>query len=244
MSLESLNLHFKNSIMKLRKTLLLLPIAIALATPVAAVQINWGNEIDSDLRDSFGNSLDATFAIQLGYFEKVLGQQFVPTAANTGEWSSHWKVFDQAAFDPLAGYFTSSANLNPEGTSSSTFADNDLGVDFSNQNAYVWIHNSQTPGTGTEWFLGRSATTPAWQIPAKVEDCCDNRPPVEWSITDLEPADAPVFGKQGGTSGAGDYSVTGPYTLQTFSVVPEPSSCLLLTLGGAAVILRRRRPQS
>lgn len=57
---------------------------IALATPVAAVQINWGNEVDSDLRDSFGNSLDATFAIQLGYFEKVLGQEFVPTAANTG----------------------------------------------------------------------------------------------------------------------------------------------------------------
>ena len=227
--------------MKLRKTLLLLPTAIALATPASAIQINWGDEVDSNLRDSFGNSLDATYAIQLGFFEKVLGQQFVPNAANAADWSSHWKVFDQAAFDPLAGYFASTVMLNADGTSSSSFADNDLGLDFSNQDAYIWIHNSETPGTTTEWFLGRSSTGTAWHIPDKVADCCDNRAPLEWSVSDLTLGKVPVFGKQGTDTGGGSYTVTGTYTLQTFTFVPEPSSSLLLALGGVAVALRRRR---
>jgi len=228
--------------MKLRNTLLLLPTVIALATPASAIQINWGDEVDSALRDSFGNSLDATFAIQLGFFEKVLGIQFVPDATNTADWSSHWKVFDQAAFDPLAGYFASTVMLNADGTSSSSFADNDLGLDFSNQDAYIWIHNSETPGTTTEWFLGRSATGTAWHIPDKVAECCDNRPPLEWSVSDLTSGKVPVFGKQGTDTGGGSYTVTGTYTLQTFTFVPEPSSSLLLALGGVVAALRRRRP--
>ena len=227
--------------MKLRNTLLLLPTAIALATPAAAIQINWGDLVDSDLRDSFGNSLDATYAIQLGFFESVLGQQFVPTVANAADWSSHWKVFDQAAFDPLAGYFASTVMLKADGTSSSTFANNDLGLDFSNKDAYVWIHNSKTPATTTEWFLGRSATGTAWHIPDKVAECCDNRTPLEWSVSDLTPGKVPVFGKQGTDTGGGSYTVTGNYTLQTFTFVPEPSSALLLALGGVAAALRRRR---
>lgn len=228
--------------MKLRKTLLLLPTAIALATPASAVQINWGDVVDSDLRDSYGNSLDATYAIQLGFFEKVLGTQFVPTADNAADWSSHWKVFDQAAFDPLAGYFASTVMLNADGTSSGPVADNDLGLDFSNQDAYIWIHNSETPGVNTEWFLGRSSNAAtAWHIPGKVADCCDNRLPLEWSVSDLTPTDTPVYGKQGDVPGAGSYTVTGTYTLQTFTFVPEPSSSLLLALGGVAAVLRRRR---
>ena len=227
--------------MKLPKTLLLLPTAIALATPASAVQINWGNVVDSDLRDSYGNSLNATYAIQLGFFEKVLGVQFVPTATNAADWSSHWKVFDQAAFNPLAGYFASSVMLNGDGTSSSPSADNDLGLDFSNQDAYIWIHNSETPGVNTEWFLARSSTTSVWRTPDKVADCCDNRAPLEWSVSDLTPGTTPVYGKQGNDAGSGIRSVTGPYTLQTFTFVPEPSTSLLLALGGVAMVLRRRR---
>ena len=231
--------------MKLQNTLLLLPMAIALATPSAAIQINWGDLVDSDLRDSYGVPLDATYAIQLGFFEKVLGQQFVPTVENAADWSSHWKVFDQAAFDPLVGYFASTVMLKADGTSSSTFADNDLGLDFSNQNAYIWIHNSETPGTNTEWFLGRSATGTAWTIPAKVAGCCDNRAPLEWSVSDLTSGKVPVFGKQGTDTGGGiNNDITnGIHTLQTFTFVPEPSSALLLALGGVAAVLRRRRTE-
>ena len=119
--------------------------------------------------------------------------------------------------------------------------DNGLGLDFSNQDAYIWIHNTETLGTNTEWFLGRSSTSTAWHIPDKVADCCDNRAPLEWSVSDLRPGDVPVYGKNGTVEGAGSYTVTGNYTLQTFTVVPEPSSSLLLALGGVAAVLRRRR---
>jgi len=227
--------------MKLQKSLLLLPTVIALATPASAVQINWGNQVDSDLRDSFGNPLDGTFAIQLGFFDKVLDEQFVPTAVNAADWSSHWKVFDQAAFNPSSGYFSSSALLRADGSSSSLFADTDEGLDFSNQDAYIWIHNTETLGTNTEWFLARSSTTSVWHIPDKVADCCDHRAPLEWSFSDLQSGTTPVFGKQGIIPGSGVYTTTGTHTLQTFTFVPEPSSSLLLALGGVAVVFRRRR---
>lgn len=221
-----------------RKFLLALPATILFATPAPAIQINWGSEVDSVFRDSFGVPLDTTFAIQLGYFESVLGVPFVPDASNTEDWSVRWKTFDQAAFDPAAGYFTSSAVLNADGSSSSSFADNGLGVDFSNQEAYIWIYNSETPGTLSQWFL---VTTPAWRIPEKADVCCDTRLPVEWSVSDLTNTNTPVYGKQEGVTGAGDYTVTGPYDLQTFSVVPEPSTSLLFVLGGVTAALRRRR---
>lgn len=231
--------------MKLQKILLGLPAAIVLATPASAIQINWGSAVDSVFRDSTGTPLDETFAIQLGYFESVLGEPFVPTATNVTEWSSHWKVFDQAAFNPAEGYFTSSAVMDSTGSSDSPFAT--LGVDFSNQEAYIWIHNTETPDPTAEWFLGRSATasanTSAWTLPAKpADDCCDTTV-LEWSVTDLDSGDTPVYGKQGDQTGSGAFTVTGSgYTLQTFTFVPEPSSSLLLALGGMAVALRRRRP--
>lgn len=235
--------------MKPHKLLLLLAAALLWVTPASAIQINWGSPVDSVLRDSFGVPLDDTFVVQLGYFESVLGVPFVPTAANVDSWSSHWKVFDEASaaagtFDPASGYFTSSAMLNADGGSSSASAS--LGVDFSNQQAYIWVHNSTTPGANTEWFLGRSEGMAGWTLPDKpAVDCCDNLPPLEWSVSDLKGTDTPVFGKQGDVAGAGAYTVTGNYTLQTFtafSVVPEPSAWLLAALGGTGLALRRRRP--
>jgi len=229
---------------KIRKLLLLLPAAIVLASPASAVQINWGCEVDSVLRDSFGNSLDETFAIQLGYFESVLGVAFVPDATNTADWSSRWKTFDQAVFDPSTGYFTSSALLKADGSSSGSFASNGLGVDFSNQDAYIWIYDSKTAAPGTEWFLGRSTTAGGWRLPNKpADDCCDTTV-LEWSVTDLTTSDTPVFGRQGIPQGAGDKTISDPgYTMQTFSVVPEPSSFLLFTLGAVIAAFRRRRPE-
>lgn len=208
--------------------------------PSTAAQIDWGSPVDSVLRDSFGVPLDDTFVVQLGFFESVLGIPFDPSAGNAAEWADHWKVFDQAAYNPKTGYFTSSALLLANGSSSSPFAS--TGVNFSNQDAYVWIYNSTAPGPLTQWFLGRNYSGGnAWTLPNQPVDCCDNQPPLEWSISDLGSGDVPVYGKQGGIAGEGDHTDNGIYDLQTFTVVPEPSVALLAACGGLILVLHRRR---
>lgn len=231
--------------MKLKTLLFLLPVSFAMILPAAALQINWGSQVDSIFRDSLGQPLDNTFQVQLGYFQNVLGstEAFVPSQSNIGQWSTQWVTFDQAAFSPADGYFTSKVLMDENGHSS-YLTPNNLGVDFSNQTAYVWIKNSQTPGTGTEWFIGRKnadQNSAGWATPDKVDECCDTRT-VEWSVTDLNSADRPVYGRQGTMIGDGDYTTTSPsYNLQTFSVVPEPTAHLLFATGAVMLLLKRRR---
>jgi hypothetical protein len=238
-SLNSILTH-STDLMKIRKLLLILPGAFLLSGSAFAVEINWGSDVDSVLRDSMGVPLDDTFLIQLGFFQTATAEPFIPDESNVGDWAANWKVFDQAAFSPVDGYFTSTALLNSDGSSSSSFAT--LGIDFSGQQTYIWTYNSTNPIPGSEWFL---STDPTWVMPDAVANCCDNILPYEWSIADLDfgdPGDTPVFGKQGGQTGAGVFTNTAEnYDFQTFTFIPEPSSALLILLSGVAFALRRRR---
>ena len=223
--------------MKLRNLLLNLSLACALSGYAQAISVTWGNEVLSELRDSFGNLLDDTYQFQLGFFEST----FQPVVGNTAQWASHWKVFDQAQFDPAIGYFASTVTVNQDGSSASTYAD-PLGLNGTGNQAYIWIYNSKTPEPGSQWFVVRSA---GWVfptgLPADGRICCDNRQPLEWSITDLKSTDTPLYGKQGGTEGPGEYTQTGVYSVQTFTFVPEPAAAMLLAIGGLSAALRRRR---
>lgn len=202
-------------------------------TPHAAGQtLNWGSEVFSDIVDSHGQALDeSTFLFQLGTFEAG----FIPTSENTHEWSARWHVFDQAAYNESLGYFTSSVLMNDDGTSSY----NPGAVSsFEGQAAYLWIFNSPDLGTTTEWFLG---TAPSWVFPDAEPGCCDNESVVQWSVSDLDGPDTPVWGSQSGIAGDGYYTVTGGYTLQTFTIIPEPSTSLLAMCSSLALLVHRRR---
>lgn len=249
----------------LRRALLGLIFAAAGVSVAHATTVSWGSEIRSDFRDSNGNLLNATFTIQIGFFERIAPNiAFTPTEANVADWNSRWRVFDQATLnlglnpntdDELTNdHFASRAEVNVGGTSDSPFAARDpetnTGIyDFQNQTAYIWIRNSTNPVPGTEWFL---ATAPAWIFPPGIDDCCDPALDLEFSVTDLQDPNpdpevtgtpvTPVWGRQSGTTGSGVFTATSPlYTLQTFTFVPEPST-LLLTLAGSCLLLIRRRP--
>ena len=217
-----------------------------------AISVSWGSEYFSDLRDSYGNPLDSSFYMQLGYFEAT----FTPDANNTAQWAANWHVFDQAAynnpvnsFDPLVGYFTrESIAIDENGHSTSPYAE--VGLNFTGQEAYLWTFNNQTPGVGTEWLLARADS---WVFPAgSVPGCCENELPLQWSVSDFatqDPQALPIWGGQGGQRGAGYYTDTNVnysnYTLQTFTFVPEPSTAMLTALGVAIALLRRnRRPMN
>jgi hypothetical protein len=215
-----------------------------LAGQARAISVSWGSEYLSDLRDSYGNPLDETFKMQLGFFEST----FTPDASNTSQWASHWHVFDQASsndpansFDPLTGYFTrESIAIDSNGQSTSPYAD--LGLNFTGKEAYLWTYNNKTPGAGSEWLLARASD---WVFPTgAATGCCDSELPLQWSVSDFSSGTpvVPIWGGQGEQRGAGSYTVTdNSYTLQTFTVVPEPSTALLTILGTAFALLRRRR---
>jgi len=219
-----------------------------LVTQVRASAINWGSEYDSELKTSSGVDLDASFYMQLGFFTNA----FTPTASNTAAWAANWRIFDQAgyytgsshpdySFDPDHGYFArESIWIDETGQSLSPFADDNdgLGLNFTGKEAYLWTYNSKIPGAGTEWLLARAET---WIFPAghDLDECCAGLP-VEWSVSDLS-AVTPVWGGQGTKQGAGEHTDNGTYTLQTFTVIPEPSTALLAIMGTAFALLRRQR---
>ena len=176
--------------------------------------LNWGGPAFSDFADSAGNTLDNTFVFELGAFSGG----FEPTASNVDSWFDHWQVFDRA--------FYNSPHLSPGALS------------FEGLSAFLWVRKGDEPVEGSEWLLTRAD---AWVFPTAVPGCCDEGLPVEWSLSDLDVADVPTWGKQGVTSGSGVWTENDPHTLQTYTFVPEPSSALLTVMAGLITVLRRRR---
>ena len=194
--------------------------------------LDWGSEVFSDLVNSEGQVLDNTFIFEIGAFT----DGFTPDENNVQDWVTNWRAFDRAAYDSFFGYFTSTVQMLDDGTSASPHASSGA-PSFEGLNGYLWVRNSDSPEEGTEWFLARADS---WVFPNAIPGCCDNEIPFQWSVSDLELTNVPVWGSQGGTSGAGEYTTTGPHSLQTFTFVPEPSSLAMAGMA-ACLLLRRRR---
>lgn len=211
------------------------------ADPVNTNQLNWGSLEESTIVDSNGNRLSPdNFTFDLGAF--VDG--FTPDDANVSLWAANWRSFNVAVYSfdgDDTGNFASEYTMYESGnfnTGSFSYGDfEDLGI---SRNAYIWVYNSQSPEPGTEWFLARSST---WVFPTLGLDCCDNDPPIEWSMGDLSDAGVtPIWGGQDGQQGAGlvNNFISGA-DLQTFTFIPEPSSALLISLAGVLGVFRRSR---
>jgi hypothetical protein len=216
--------------MKLTTALLTAAAFAVAASRIHAQTLNWGNEVFGDLTDSEGAALDNTFVFELGSF--VGG--FVPTSSNLEQWVLNWEVFDRAAYQENLGYFTSTVYVNNDVTTSNPTAST---MSFAGLDAYIWIRNQDDPAEGAEWLLTRAAD---WTFPTVGGDCCDTRV-IEWAVSDLEPGDVPVWGRQNGVLGSGEFSSAGTAGLQTFTFVPEPSSAVLAAIAAGFMLLRRRR---
>lgn len=208
---------------------------------LSAQQIDWGSSIYDDIVDSEGVILDNTFIFQLGAFV----EDFTPDDGNVSDWADNWVVYDQADYngieepvdDGIWGYFTSTVNMEADGTSNSPELSPGA-TSFEGRSAFVWIRNGDDPEEGTEWLLMRAD---AWIFPTVDPDCCATDLPLEWSMSDLEFENVPLWGSQGGSAGSGEFTTTGPYTMQTFTFVPEPSTVLLVGVAGCMAAFRRRR---
>ena len=205
--------------------------------PLGAQTLDWASPVGTDIVDSRGNPIDSLFVIEIGAF--VDG--FTPDETNVDTWFANWRVFDQAVYNPTLMYFTSVASMNDDGTSGSPHSTS--GFSFEGLDAFLWIRRGDLPVEGNEWLLTRAVSTDPsknWVFPEAVPGCCDNEPNLQWSVSDLDGDDIPEWGSQGGVPGSGVFTVTGSYTLQTYTFVPEPSSLAFAALS-AGLLLRRRR---
>ncbi len=200
--------------------------------PLTAATVNWGTSFDSGLATSTGATVDSSsFTFELGFF----ANSFIPTMENIDQWEENWRTFDVATYNQSEGWVTGSAQMNADGTSSSLAAD--VGVNFSEMEAYVWVYNVTSVGFQAEWFLGRSES---WVFPSATgDDCCDESLPVQWSIEDMATGEKPVIGAHGEAVGGGVASQPGVYTIQTYAI-PEPGSLGLIMLSLGACLRRRR----
>ncbi len=199
-------------------------------TRAHAQTLNWGSPVGSLLVDSDGDGLDDRFVFELGAF----ALDFIPDDSNLEEWAVNWRVFDSASYNQDFGYFTSTVQVLSDGSSSNPAAS---AGSFAGMIAYLWIRDSDEPVEGSEWLLVRAEN---WVFPAVGGDCCDTRV-IEWSISDLDSGDLPLWGNQGGTRGPGESTTTTTTGLQTHTFVPEPSTALLAAIAcGFAVLCRRR----
>lgn len=111
--------------------------------------------------------------------------------------------------------------------------------DFADKLAYLWIKNSDSMvvDAGSEWLLVRGD----WVFPTAT-DCCDTRV-FQFSSGSLAGGNTPVWGGQGGVEGSGFYSsFEGNLgSLQTYSIVPEPSSALIAFVIVLGTVMRRDR---
>lgn len=207
-----------------------------------AQTLNWGSAVFTDLIDSEGNTLpEGVYTFEIGVF----ANSFVPEESNVNQWLANWRVFDSAAYngysgpgDPIYGYFTGTEQIGDGVTNETTT------YSFAGMSAYLWIRKGDQAEEGSEWFLGRATN---WTFPATGGGCCENDPPIEWSVSDLVTnGDTPLWGNHGGIEGSGEhtftgtYGGTGPYVVQTYTFIPEPSSLLLAALS-AGLMFRRRR---
>jgi len=198
-------------------------LTVAMSAQLHAQTLNWGSDAFSDLVDSNGEVLGSNYVFALGTFG-----DFVPDAWNVGDWSTYWRSIDTADYNELNGVFTGTFTLQEIADYQSLFA---------GLQAYIWVYNSTTPGTETEWFLAGGTVESPWIFP-EVSTCCPG-PVTEWSITQLG-SDAPVWGNQSGVPGGGVYPDNGTYDLQTH-IVPEPGVSLMALVGVMYFLLRRRR---
>jgi len=209
------------------------------AQALNVAQINWGSLDFSGIVDSNGNALTAdNFFFDLGAFKS----DFTPTESNVADWAANWYTFDRATYvmdSPYTAVFASSYLMydgSPGGIDSTGSNFESLGI---SRDAYIWVYNGTIPEHGTQWFLARASN---WDFPEITGLCCDNDPPLEWSMSDLTSLDVPLWGSQLGIEGPGERAHFRPLAdLQTYTFVPEPSSALLVGLSGLVMAFRRNR---
>ena len=224
----------------------------------SSLQIDWSTPLTLApivTSDGFALSL-SEFSIELGGF----ANGFVPTSANIDEWVSNWRVFDAITDSepPLESdsdvknadiFVTDGSNSRFAGTGSLgvdnngnqfSLSEDGNGIDTfgPDQQAYVFIRNmDDTLNPDTEFLLYTSETGLAFEFPNVTGGQADTN-----LVFGLDEVDTVLFGSANAIVGDGSFTDTSTdFILRTHTVVPEPSTSLLLLGAGLGLLVRRRK---
>lgn len=197
----------------------------------ATVTVSWGTFGNSFISDSGGAATDATQLapgdlLEIGTFATAPG---VVTLANVQSVLASFEVFGSGTINQGAGAFTlSSAN-----TAGATFGGNQI---------YLVAYNAATSGAASQAgiYFASDAGVPAWKMPADGPT----------ANTTIDVAD--IFGANSGVSatpsanghivyGGTAFDSGGFSLLTTASIVPEPSTWMLVGTGLLGLLGLRRR---
>jgi hypothetical protein len=236
-----------SKIMKLH--LFFIPCCLALSSPGMAGSIDWGSAVADQLYTAGGTAITASYQFELGTFETG----FAPDATNTALWEGKWRLIEQGDFNAPLQYAAENSLLTASGPNLIWERDQtgDESAPLSNpllfspgEQVYVWAFSGKTIDTTTQWALvtGNGTTQDTdWQLTAGLGD-----PLATTRAWRLSNADTVVFGGLNDLQGPGSYGSTPTsFTLQTALVIapiPEPGTTVMLAVGAALCLQRRRRP--
>ena len=215
---------------------ILLPVVALLALSGPAVQAATVSisvsavSANPEFVDSLGNFLAAGDAVRVGIFD-------TSTQANLTTLQTDNNFSDvNALFTPLAEGGANSGTVNQGGNSGTNLmVNNFLGIQGSTFGQIVgisstfctpgteldvWVFNNANPALATEW--GIYSSTSGWAFPQAL----GSNTLTTTTLNDVI---------RGSTEGNGNFA------LSNISVVPEPGSWLLLMVGAAVMVGRRRR---
>jgi len=228
-------------------------LVIASLNSLQAVTILWGDAVGDFIFESDGTTpVDNTHNIELGTFS----DGFLPEMENAADWDSNWHTLDVGTYSSVTGRLAGSVTLlnTPAGTGSIIDGDaTDPATFFFEKPAYVWIYDQNTTTDGSvdlEWALlsnpdgGTEGAASAWTFPSETQSAAHT----DAKLFALSDAGVTAnFGAEtsGTTPTSGDGMMmaepTATYAIQTYTIIPEPSSASLIMIAMLGFVLNRRR---
>jgi hypothetical protein len=235
-----------------------------------AATINWGGAFFTTNYSADGTQLEtgptAVLAsgevmYELGIFQNADGTEFIPTYANADEWAHRWVVFEAndstidsatSGYDETFGYFGNIASMGDRDEQITSVSSSESGGNLvTGFQAYIWgfdtkdLDGPEQP----EWFLvtgkdggATGAATTNWVVP---DSSATNNISfdIQWDIASASEAIVGRIDNNIGAGGMVDPVPGGGFdpSDHQFATVPEPSSIVLLLLGAAGLLRRKRQ---
>ncbi len=197
--------------------------------------VSWSAATDNGFADASGIKLPAGSLLLVGAFD-ISDTTIQANFNNLAFLSSHFAPYGSSSIGTnvggAPGFFFQNSSGNLDTTSPFAVAGNRI---------YIWAFNSASMGTATQQGIFTQTALSSWLFPH--ESDIPNTTSVE--LTDLTTGDPGTLAAGADIVIGGFKQGSGNTTDFNLAPIPEPSTWVLVSLGGLALLyFRRRQPRS